>query len=348
MLVEVFGREPPMKDMTGQRAAYQCAVLNYRPPIPEATPEHVRPLVMSCWAPDPAHRPSFVEIIQHLRSESGAANIALPLSPSKVDRKLATNDPDTEPLTWLRAAKVLMNHLANRPPLWKLVDQGIVKVDNAEYWFLGRKGPVPIEVVRDPPRLYHQVSDEKLREGPAALGPDSLAYDSMPASAFEPSNKTNKNYDFEDTYSLDSEDFSSNVNATLLKTSKNDDYEDTYSLADGDDFRNNATAPEATVPEESPSPTHLTRKSRGLSDASLKDTYLEEQTWQEMSEPVLDDFVGSTTKSRMKAPTTNTKAKSKPNTNTRTKTPTTKAPTTKSRQQPGFDPMLKYEMALNR
>ena len=64
LLWEMLTGKVPWGDVPSpMQIIYYVGVLGQRPPIPSQTPQSLRDLMMSCWADDPATRPSFTEII---------------------------------------------------------------------------------------------------------------------------------------------------------------------------------------------------------------------------------------------------------------------------------------------
>lgn len=68
VLWELLTGNPPYEGITVEKLPYMIVQENYRPAIPDDTPTELRDLIKSCWAGDPAKRPSFSMIIKSFQN----------------------------------------------------------------------------------------------------------------------------------------------------------------------------------------------------------------------------------------------------------------------------------------
>jgi len=68
LLWETCSRQPPFLGLQPMQVAMGVYQKNLRPPIPERCPPTYVSLMQSCWDANPSRRPSFIEVINVLRS----------------------------------------------------------------------------------------------------------------------------------------------------------------------------------------------------------------------------------------------------------------------------------------
>ncbi|EGC37943.1 hypothetical protein DICPUDRAFT_53617 [Dictyostelium purpureum] len=86
ILWELLTSDEPQQDMKPMKMAHLAAYESYRPPIPLTTPPKWKELLTQCWDTNPDKRPTFKQIIAHLKemSEQGLSSFA-PVLPQVID-----------------------------------------------------------------------------------------------------------------------------------------------------------------------------------------------------------------------------------------------------------------------